>query len=65
MRQAYEEFAKLVNQFAELVSSMHNELYCIGLKCLKDDGKNLETVEVIIGSLEEKINHIKEANGLI
>lgn len=59
------EFAKFVNQLAELVTSMRNELVCIGIKCLKDDGRTLEMVEVITESFKGKINYVKEPKGLI
>lgn len=52
IKQAYKEFAKLVHQLTELVASMRNELVCIGIKCLKDDGKTLEAAEVITKSFE-------------
>lgn len=54
----------MINQLVELVTSMRNELVCIGIKCLKDDGRTLETVEVIEKSFQSKINYVKEAKGL-
>lgn len=44
---------------------MQNELVCIGIKCLKDDGKTLEVAKVITKSFETKINYVKEAKDLV
>lgn len=55
----------MVNQLAQLVTSMRNELVCIGIKCLKDDGRALERTEVITESFKGKINYVKEAKGLV
>lgn len=55
----------MINQLIELVTSMRNELMCIGIKCLKDDGRTLETIEVITKSFKRKLNYVKEAKGLV
>lgn len=65
LKQAYEEFAKLVDQLIELVASLWNELACIRIKYLKDDGKTLEVAELITKSFEGKINYVKEPKDLV
>lgn len=37
----------MINQLTELVTSMRNEFMCTRIKCLKDDGRTLEMIEVI------------------
>lgn len=65
IKQAYEEYAKIVDRLAELVASMQNELVCIRIKYLKDDGKTLEAAKVITKSFEGKINYVKEVKDLV
>lgn len=47
IQQAYGKLAKLMNRLAEMITSMHNDLKFIGIKCLKEDGKPIKILEVI------------------
>lgn len=56
--------AKLIDHLVELIISMHNDLKWIGIKFLKEYGKTIRSLEVIIESFEGKINYMKEAKAL-
>lgn len=43
---------------------MQNDLKYIDVKCLKDDGKIVEAIDIIIQSCKEKIDYVKEVKTL-
>lgn len=65
VQQAYGELAKLMNHIVELITSMQNDLKYIRIKCIKEDDKTIENLEVITESFERKINYMKEAKALV
>lgn len=41
VKQGHKESVKLLKELIELTLSMKNDLKCIDVKCLKDDGKTI------------------------
>lgn len=61
IKQGYEKFVKLGRELFVLVQNMFNDLKCIGVKYMKEDGQTIDTVDAISKSFEVQIDMVRSA----
>lgn len=61
IKQSYEEFVKLGRELSELVQNILDDLKCIGVKFMKEDGQIIDTIDAISKSFKMQIAMVKSA----